>query len=285
MSIIAIAGATGTVGSKLTRLLNGAGLRVRMLSRDPAKAAVLFNGLDVEVVGVDFDSASSLRRAFEGADSAFLCTGTSPRQVRDETALIDAAVHAAVPYLVNLSVAGVGTGVRNVVLECHAQIDAYLATQDLPSTTLRPTTYTDTLIRIASNFAPAGHWGGVAGGGRICPVDTRDVAACAAAVLCEGAERHGGKTYDLSGPSPVTMDDIATLLSSVREQPLAYIRRAANEQRDVYASAGIPSFYADVLLGLDDLTRDDLYATPTSGVFQLTGQPPRSIAAWIASGS
>jgi NAD(P)H dehydrogenase (quinone) len=283
MPLIAIAGATGTVGAKLTRQLLAAGARVRVLSRNPDKAKALFKGPNCEVAGIDFDTPGSLQRALKGADRAFLCTGTSDRQVRDEIALIDAAVHAGVPYVVGLSVGGAGgsaAGSSNV-LAWHTEIDAHLTAQSVTSTLLRPATFTDTLIRVASKFVPKDAWGGTAEDGLISAVDTRDVAACAAAILLEGPEHHAQKIYTLTGPSPVTMDDVAVLLQNSLNEPVRYIRRSADEQRALYLSSGFPLLMVDVLLGLDDLTRDNVYARPTGDVLVLTGQVPRSVGAFV----
>ena len=49
-------------------------------------------------MGVDFDDTATLRAGYTGSDSAYMSYGTSERQVRDEIALIDAAIGAEVPY-------------------------------------------------------------------------------------------------------------------------------------------------------------------------------------------
>ena len=104
--------------------------------------------------------------------------GTSDRQVRDEIALIDAAIGAEVPYLVNLSVAGAGgTHVDSAnVLQWHTEIDAYLATTGVAATVVRPTTFTDSMVKIAAKFVQSDAWGGLGGAGRVALIDTRDVA-------------------------------------------------------------------------------------------------------------
>jgi NAD(P)H dehydrogenase (quinone) len=286
MALIAIAGATGSVGAKLTSQLLAAGARVRVLSRNPEKAKALFNNNpNCEVAGIDFDTPNSLRQALKGADRAFLCTGTSERQVRDEIALIDAAVQAGVPYLVSLSVGGAGSGSAanstSNVLAWHTEIDAHLAAQDVASTLLRPATFTDTLIRVASKFVPKGAWGGTAEDGLISAIDTRDVAACAAAILLEGPECHAQKVYTLTGPAPVTMDGVAALLTESLSGPVRYVRRSADEQRAFYLASGFPPLMVEVLLGLDDLTRGNVFAEPTDEVLALTGRVPRSLAAFV----
>jgi len=104
--MITLAGGTGLVGKTLTQALVRDGEQVRVLTRDPNAAAAAFGDAKLEIVGVDFDDTATLRSAFTGSDKAFLSYGTSDRQVRDEIALIDAAINADVPYLVNLSVGG-----------------------------------------------------------------------------------------------------------------------------------------------------------------------------------
>jgi NAD(P)H dehydrogenase (quinone) len=106
--MITVAGGTGLVGKTLTQALVRAGEQVRVLTRDPKAARAALGAAKVEIVGVDFDDATTLRAGFTGSDKGFMSYGTSGRQVRDEIALIDAVIGADVPYLVNLSAAGAG---------------------------------------------------------------------------------------------------------------------------------------------------------------------------------
>lgn len=278
--MIAIAGGTGLVGTALTKALLAEDAQVRVLTRDPGKARVTF-GSAPEIVGVDFDDFDTLVAAFAGSEQAFLSTGTSDRQVRDEIALIDAAVKAGVSHLVNLSVGGAGDGIANNVLEWHTEIDAYVATKDVTSTLVRPATYTDTVVGVSANFVTAGAWGGAAGTGRVSLTDTRDVAAASAVILREGPDQHAGKIYELSGPSAVTMADVARYISDGIGSTVEYHDRIEAEQRAVLESVGVPALLVDVLLGLDALTASNIFAEPTSTVADLTGVPARSVAAWV----
>jgi NAD(P)H dehydrogenase (quinone) len=150
--MITLAGGTGLVGKALTQALVRDGEQVRVLTRDPNAAAAAFGDAKVEIVGVDFDDAATLRSGFTGSDKAYLSYGTTDRQVRDEIALIDAAIGAEVPYLVNLSVGGAGGTHPANVVRWHTEIDAYLAGRGVASTVVRPTTFTDTMLKIAANF-------------------------------------------------------------------------------------------------------------------------------------
>jgi uncharacterized protein YbjT (DUF2867 family) len=281
--MITVAGGTGLVGKTLTQALVRDGERVRVLTRDPEAARAAFGDATVEIVGVDFDDTATLRAGFTGCDKAFMSYGTSERQVRDEIALIDAAIGADVPYLVNLSVAGAGGPHidSSNVLQWHTEIDAYLAATGVAATVLRPTTFTDGIVTAAAKFVPSGAWGGHPGAGRVALIDTRDVAAVSAVILTDGPQRHAGRIYDLCGPTAVTMDEIAGYLSAALGTRVEYHHRTDAQQRAVLQSAGLPGLMVDVLLGVDTLTRDNVFAVPSPTVFELTGRAPRSVKDWV----
>jgi NAD(P)H dehydrogenase (quinone) len=280
--MITLAGGTGLVGKKLTQTLVRDGEQVRVLTRDPNAAATAFGDAKLEIVGVDFDDAATLRSAFAGSDKAYLSYGTTDRQVRDEIALIDAAIGAEVPHLVNLSVGGAGGTHPANVVRWHTEIDAYLASTGVASTVVRPTTFTDSMLKLAANFVRAGAWGGLGGAGRVALIDTRDVAAVFAVILTDDPHRHVGKTYDISGPAAVTMDEVAEYLSAALGTRVEYHARTEAQQRAVLESAGVPALLIDVLIGVDDITRDNVYAVPTPTVHELTGHAPRSVKDWVS---
>jgi uncharacterized protein YbjT (DUF2867 family) len=279
--MITVAGGTGLVGKSLTRTLVRDGEQVRVLTRDPNAARTAFGDTDVEIVGVDFDDVATLQAAFTGSDKAFMSYGTSDRQVRDEIALIDAAIGAEVPYLVNLSVGGAGGTHPANVVQWHTEIDAYLATTGVASTVVRPTTFTDSMLKLVSNFVRSGAWGGLGGAGRVALIDSRDVAAVSAVILTEGPQRHAGKIYDISGPAAVTMDEVAGYISAALGTRVEYHARTEAQQRAVLESAGLPGLLVDVLIGVDAITRDNVYAVPSPTVFDLTGHAPLSVKEWV----
>ncbi|MEN3283299.1 MAG: hypothetical protein V7607_4439 [Solirubrobacteraceae bacterium] len=280
--MITIAGGTGRVGRNVTSALTEARAQVRVLTRDPDAAHdKLGTTAGVELVAVDFDDPRTLVAAFAGAGSAFLSLGTSARQVRDEIALIDAAVAAGVGFLVNLSVGGAQREIANDVLDWHSEIDAHLEAQEVDWTLVRPATYADAVVDIAANLLPAGGWGGHAGRGRASLIDTRDVAAVAATALLEGPADHAGRAYDITGPEPVTMHDVADLLARALTRTVRYADRTRDQQRAVLESLGLPALRVEVLLGLDDLFRGGVYAQPTSTVEDVTGHAPRPVDEYV----
>ncbi|MDT5303721.1 MAG: hypothetical protein QOG79_7104 [Mycobacterium sp.] len=92
---------------------------------------------------------------------------------------------------------------------------------------------------------------------------------------------HAGKVYDICGAAAVTMDEIADYISAALRARVEYRARTQAQQRAVLQSAGLPELLVDILLGLDALTRDNVYAVPSQTVFDLTGHPPRSVKDWV----
>jgi len=272
---IAVAGATGRVGSALISKLVAEPVELVALTRTPG-AERLPSG--VSLATVDFDARSTLDDALRGADRLFLAHGTSPRQAANEIALIDAAVAAGVSHIVKLSVLGPPS--RLHPFDWHMQIEAHLATCDVGFTVLRPSSFVDILARAGAPIVND-TWGGAAGDGLVNLIDTRDVADSAFAVLLDDAHVTSQRAYHLTGPAAVSMPGIAGELSGLLGRAVTYRHRSPAEQREKLLASGLTEFVADLLLGLDRLFHESVLAETTSTVRELTGHAPRPVTDWL----
>jgi NAD(P)H dehydrogenase (quinone) len=273
---IAVAGATGRVGFSLITKLVTEPVELVALSR-AAGAGNLPAG--VSLATVDFDARSTLDAALRGADRLFLAHGTSPRQVANEIALIDAAVAAGVSHIVKLS--AMGPPSRLHPFDWHMQVEAHLATCDVGFTVLRPSSFVDIMARAAAPIANDS-WGGAAGDGLVNLIDTRDVADCAFAVLLDDAHVTSQRAYHLTGPTAVSMPKIADKISGLLGRTVTYQHRSPAEQREKLLASGLNEFVADLLLGLDRLFYESTLAETTSTVRELTGHAPRPVTDWLS---
>ena len=272
---IAIAGATGQVGSTL----------IQLLMSDPIEAIALTRTTDsnnfpsqVASVVIDFDDPSILEHALLGADKLFISHGSSPNQVKDEIAIIDAACVAGVQHVVKLSAMGPATRLKP--LAWHMEIEAHLAEQPIASTSIRPTTYSD-VLKFAGRQVAAESWTGAAGDGRVNFIDTRDVAAVARVALLEDVEPDFQKAYHVTGPHAWSMVGVAEELTRLLGHPVKYTNHSQKEQRATLLASGTTPFTADLLLGLDQMFAESVFAETTNTVQELTGQPPRSLTDWL----
>ena len=212
-----VTGATGNVGSAVVGELAARGVPVRAFVRDPARAAAAL-GPDLELAVGDFADPASIRAALEGIDVVFLACGNLPPQVEYETNVIEAAARAGVRRLVKLSALGAEPGSRVAFWDWHARIERHLEASGIPSVILRPRYYMTNLLGFVETIRAAGAVFAPAEGVKVPMIDPRDVAATAAAVASE--DGHEGRTYELTGPEPVTFSDVAAQLSEVAGRPV-----------------------------------------------------------------
>jgi uncharacterized protein YbjT (DUF2867 family) len=217
---ILVTGATGNQGGAVMRHLLKEGWKVRALTRNPqGEAARALAAAGAEVVRGDFDDATSLRQALDGAYGVFsvqnmLQVGTE-KEAQQGIALAEAAHAAGVRHFVYSSVGGAerGTGIGH--FESKWRIEQRIRELGLPATILRPVFFTDNLLAPgAGGFL---FWGAVAGalkgGKRLQVIAVDDIGAIAALAFAQPG-RFIGQALEIAG-------DELTL-----EQMVAAYRRA-----------------------------------------------------------
>jgi uncharacterized protein YbjT (DUF2867 family) len=252
--------------------------------RDADKARkVLVNNqgasLPLEVIVSDVADREGVRGALEGIEIAFLALGSSMEQVELEQHFIDIAAEVGLPHLVKLSVAGARNDGVALVQRWHAAIETHLAESGVPHTLLSPSTFADVLMLAAPSIRTANRWSGSAPHGRNALIDSADVADSAVAVLTDSSKRC--TRHVLTGPVAITWPEVAARLTKVLGRAIRYETLSIDEHRAKLEAAGLALWRVELLLGLDEINRSDLYATPTDTVQQLTGHPPRTIEEYI----
>ena len=85
----------------------------------------------------------------------------------------------------------------------------------------------------------------------------------------------------MTGPFGLTWPEVAARLTQALGRPIRYDAVSIEERRAQLEAAGLASWRVELVLGLDEINRSDLYATPTDTVRQLTGHPPRTVEEYI----
>ncbi len=271
--MILVTGPTGTVGSALLPLLVDAGVAVRVLAHSPASRERL-EALGVEVVDGDLDQPTSIERAMEGCDRAFLLSPPHPDQVTREQAAIDAAGRAGVAHVVALSVMGASRSSPVAFARWHGEIDDHLMASGLSWTILRTSGFMQAHLLPVATVAAEGAWYGMTGDGTSAYVDIDDIASVAAAVLTTAG--HEGRVYELTGPASLTLPEAARVLADVLGRPVRYVDVPAEQFQDNLIGAGLAGWLADAVVALYRTTRNGHAATVTNTVEQITGRLARS---------
>ena len=279
MHTILVTGATGNVGSAVVRELGDRGLPVRAFVRDPDRAAAVL-GPDVELAVGDFAEPASVRAALEGIEVVFLACGNVPPQVEYETGLIDAAAQAGVRRLVKLSALGAEPGSPVAFWDWHARIERHLEASGVPWVNLRPRYFMTNLLGFAVTIRSAGAVFAPAEGVKIPMIDPRDVAATAAALLA--GDGHEGRTYELTGPEPITFSDVAAHLSEVTGRPVRFVPVPDAAALEGLGQAGLPDWLAENIVAVFGMLRDDPSAQVTDAVAAISDRQPRHLAEFLA---
>jgi uncharacterized protein YbjT (DUF2867 family) len=262
--VILVAGGTGLLGTRLVGQLLDAGEAVRVLTRDPCRAAHLPAGVDI-VVGDVCDAA--LDPLVAGCDTVVSAvhgfagpTPTSPAAVdRDGNGrLIAAAQRAGVGRFVLVSVVGAAADHPMSLhrMKHHAEVE--LQRSPLDGVTVRATAYLETWIGIIGAKLAGGGPALVLGPGRnpINFVAADDVARFVA--LAATRDRRVGPILSVGGPQNLTFTQLAEQLlaasgrrGNLRHVPLPALRAAAVLARPFSAQAARQAQAAVVMNTLD----------------------------------
>ena len=267
---LAITGATGGVGGRISARLAELGHHQRLIVRDATRAPDLPGA---EVAEASYEDPGALRRALAGTRTFFMVSGGEAfDRVRQHTAAVDAAVEAGVERIVYLSFVGASPEATFTFARDHWHTEEHVRETGLRHTFLRDNMYLDFLPALAG---ADGVIRGPGGEGRVGAVARDDIADVAAAVLLGGG--HDGRTYDVTGPEAITLHEAAETLSRVTGRTITYQEESLEEAYASRASYGAPEWevegwvttYAAIANGELDVVSDT--------VGRLTGHPPMTL--------
>jgi uncharacterized protein YbjT (DUF2867 family) len=234
--VIVVAGGTGTLGTRLVPRLAGAGLAVRVLTRDPARARHLA-GPGVDVARGDVRDAASVGRALRGVGTVISAVhgfagpgGVSPASVdrAGNANLIDAAALAGAAFVL-VSVVGASPGHPIGLFRAKHEAEETLRTSGIPWTIVRATTFMETWATIMNQPLQASGKIPVFGRGDnpVNFVSATDVAALTALAVTDPGLR--GQVLELGGPDNLTFNQLATIVQETtgRRGTVRHIPRPA----------------------------------------------------------
>jgi len=276
--MILVTGSTGKVGQQLVHSLQQAKVEFRALARSDGSARELA-GKGVQVVRGDLADPASMRTALRGVDTLFLLSaGADPFAA--EAATVGIAKAAGVRRIVKLSVNGADADATNSFLRGHARVDRLIEDSGMAWTFVRPTFFMQNWVLYNAPAVRAGQpVYANAGSSRIGWVDTRDIAAVAAAALTDAG--HDGRIYDLTGPEALSYAEVAGRLGKLLGREVKYVAVSDRAAFDAMRGAGVPADYAFALTTLNQAVRRGLADATTDTVELATGRPARTMDAFL----
>ena len=252
--------------------------QVVAVARNAEKAAPLAaRGVEIRIA--DYNDPAALAAAFGAGDTVLLISGLEPNRVAQHQAVIDAAKAAGVARIAYTSVLG-GPEADFDLAADHLTTEQAIVDSGLPYTFLRNgwyhEVYTDQIaVQLEHGVV------GSAGDGRIGSASRRDFAAAAAVVLT--GEGHEKTAYELNGDAAWTLTEYAAELSRQSGKDVAYSNVPAATQLEILIGAGVPEFFAPILVDVDDAISRGRLAGRGNDLSRLIGRPTTTIADAIAA--
>ncbi len=279
MSVIAVVGATGTVGSRVVAGLAARDYDVRAISSNPDAEVE-----GAEVVTADLTDADQAVAALEGADGVYL----TPPQAGDDPLATEAAVsinvinaaakngvdHVVMHTAVRANLGDTGAG----VLDNKTGIERALADSGVGYTILRPAWYLQNLWG-ARDYLEQGVVSMPWPGDMVwAATDVSDVATAAVAFFDRGP---ANRAFDLHIPGGITGQQIADAASVALGREVTY-HEADVSTRDYVEAFPISDVHKDIYAELFDYFRSTTYLEdPQPIIDTLDGFEPRGLDAFM----
>jgi len=278
--MILVTGATGTTGGATLRALVKSGAQVRALVRNPANWRIPDG---VEIAIGSFENPASLSSALHGVDKVFLVHPGSEDQVASESAFITAAGQAGVSHLVRLSVVGADQpGIASMRFGVsHRDLEAVCVASGIATTFLRPNGFMQNYLGQADSIREQGvFFSSLSPAAVVSHVDAEDIGAVAAKVLTEPG--HEGTAYTLTGPEPLSDDEIAARFTRVLGREVKHVQVSQEDVAAGMISAGYPEWIVDGLAELSAFYETGHAGAVAPDVEQLLGRPAGTFDDFVA---
>jgi NAD(P)H dehydrogenase (quinone) len=277
--VIAVTGATGTLGGRVAARLAGRDdVALRLVVRDPRRAPRL-PGADVVAAPGGYADGPGLAAALEGVHTLYLVSAAEAEdRVQQHLTAVSAAASAGVRRIVYTSFLGAAPDAVFTLARQHAATEDAIHATGLRATVIRHAMYADFVPFFATLEAGRAVIAAPAGEGRASFVSRDDLADVAAAVLEDDSPALDGATLDVTGPAALTLDEAAGVLTEVTGLPAEYRRQTVEEAWATRRPSGHPDWEVEGWVTSYLAIAAGEMAPVTDVVPSLTGHPARTVA-------
>lgn len=282
-----VTGASGQLGRLVLDFLLADGIapnRIIAGTRSPEKLAE-YAARGVFVRKVDFEDTASLPDAFKGADRLLLISTDAldvpGRRLKQHQNAIKAAEEAGVQHIVYTGIVNPMPDFAAIVNGDHGGTEEALTASKLGFTSLRENIYTDYTLGGLGYAVATGQLFKATADGKTAYITREDCARAAAAALASSFE--GRRTVDITGPDALSQADIAAIVSDLTGRKVVYAPVDLEAVIQGMVGAGLPRPAAEAFATFDTATAQGQFEGVSSGVQDLTGRKPTSVAEFLAA--
>ncbi|SMC74950.1 Uncharacterized conserved protein YbjT, contains NAD(P)-binding and DUF2867 domains [Desulfocicer vacuolatum DSM 3385] len=282
--VVLITSATGRIGRELVaRLAKSNKFTIRVCYFTEGKAESLGKlGAD-EFVQFDLNNPDTWQAALEGVTAVYSAS-LDPMLEGHLAFCKELGKHKDhITHVVRISCMGADTNTASYDPEKHASrkgasiplmLQHYwwgekaLIDEGLNVTVLRNNFFMNHLLKTdCENIEKEGWFTNPLGDARNSFVSTRDIAEAAAVVLIEGPEKHADKFYDITGPEPQSMAEIAADLGRAMEKDIEYRAQSMSDFERDFGSTRAEFF---------EYLSNGFYCRCSPDFYNITGHKPTS---------
>ncbi|UTT43411.1 NmrA family NAD(P)-binding protein [Exiguobacterium aurantiacum] len=268
---------TGNVGQYVVKYLEARGEEVVVAGSRLDELARRFPV--ARQVQLDFEKPETFEAALDGIDRVFMMR---PPQIGDADVFqpfVDAMAKRSLRLVTFLSLMGVE---RNP-FPPHHKIEKMIEVAGLPYAHIRPGFFMQNVTGVHAEeirnddsiFIPAGR-------SKVSFIDAEDIGKAIAHVLSD-PEAHQNKSYTLTGPEALDYVDIANMLTLLTGRHITYANPSMLCYRSRYVKErGLDPAYVNVTMALYLMTRLGTAKAVTDDFERLTGESPRTFAAFAS---
>lgn len=261
----------------MARDLAARGIRQRLLVRDASRAPAL-EGAEVHVAR--YSDADAAADALAGVETLFMVSASETAdRVEHHRTFVEAAARAGVRSIVYTSFFAAAPDAVFTLGRDHAATEELIRASGMSWTFLRDNFYMDMMELFAGDD---GVIRGPAGEGRCSLVSRSDVAATAVAVLLDPVA-HADRTYDLTGPEALTLEEVAQKISAVRGHPVRYVDETLDEAYASRAVYGAPPWQVEAWVTTYTAIASGDQARVSGDVEAVTGRPAQTFEEFLGA--
>ncbi|KAG7139004.1 Festuclavine synthase II like protein [Verticillium longisporum] len=273
---VLLLGGTGKVARSIAALLAKTDMPTIQASRSGATTEP--DATNISGVAFDWHDETTYAKALAATPRAvFLVAPPILDSFSPMSAFINIAREKGVRRFVLLSSSALEADEEGVAM---GKVHAYLKALDDEGRTewaaLRPTWFQENLVEHRAHVVSI--WGegkvySATGEGRIPWVAVEDIAASAFQLLTQEAAPNA--EFLVLGPELLSYGDIAAIISDVLGRKVVHHQQTPRERKDMFAIAGMPDGYADMMAALDVQILHGSEERTNDVVLKLTGREPR----------
>jgi uncharacterized protein YbjT (DUF2867 family) len=277
--VIAVTGATGSLGRRVVQRLVGADeVTLRLIVRDAARAPQVA-GAEVVANPGGYADPAGLRAALAGVHTLYLVSAAEAEdRLRQHLDAVDAAVAAGVQRIVYTSFLNARPDAVFTLVRQHAATEAHIRSTGVRATFLRHSMYADFVPFFATVEDGRAVIAAPAGDGRTSFVSRDDLADVAAAVLRDDSSGLDGLALEVTGPEALSMAEAAAVLGSISGRPVEYREQTVEEAWATRRPSGHPDWEIEGWVTSYLAIAAGELATVTDIVPTLTGHPALTVA-------